>query len=74
MCHMMLEARNPRNLLMSKIPVLQDPRDSNFNVESPTTENTYKNARPRISNAMDVVLQVTYRDVARSQVTSQKIF
>ena len=32
-------ARNPGNLLMSRIPVLQGPRDSAFDVESPTTEN-----------------------------------
>ena len=73
---MMPEARNPRNLLMSRIPVLQDlqgPRDSAFNVESHTAENTQKNAGPRMSHAMDVVLKVTYRNVVRSQVTSQKI-
>ena len=32
--------RNPRNLLMSRIPVLQGPRDSAFDVENPTAENT----------------------------------
>ena len=73
MCHTMPEARNPRNLLMNRIPVLQDPRDSAFDVESHTTENTCKNERPRMSNAMDVVLQVIYRNVAKSQVTSQMI-
>ena len=73
MCHTMPEARNPRNLLTSRIPVLQGPKDSAFNVESHTPENTYKNTRPRISNAMDVVYQIIYRNVAKSQVTSQMI-
>ena len=37
------EARNPRNLLTSRIPVLlvlQVPRENAFNVENPTAENT----------------------------------
>ena len=37
------EARNPRNLLMSRIPVLlvlQVPRENAFNAENPTAENT----------------------------------
>ena len=40
---MMPEARNPRNLLMSRIPVLlapQVPRENAFDVENPTAENT----------------------------------
>ena len=57
---MMPEVINPRDLLMSRIPVLQDlqdlQRDSAFNVESPSAENIWQNARPRMSNAMVVVL------------------
>ena len=58
---------------MSRIPVLQGPRNSAFNVVNLTTENIKKNAEPRISNVMDVVLLATSRNVARSQVTSQRI-
>ena len=65
--------RNLGNLLMSRIPVLQGPRDSAFNVESPTAESIWKNAEPRKPSVMVVVLQVTSRNVARSQVTSQMI-
>ena len=65
--------RNPGNLLTSRIPVLQGPRDSAFDVESPTTRSIKKNVEPRMQNVMDVALQVTSRNVARSQVTSQVI-
>ena len=66
--------RNPGNLLTSRIPVLQGPRDSAFDVESPTTiKSIKKNAEPRMPSVMVVVLQVISRGVARSQVTSQKI-
>ena len=64
--------RNPENL-MSRIPVVQGPRDSAFNMESPTTKNIKKNAEPRMPSVMVVVLQIISRNVARSQVTSQKI-
>ena len=65
--------RNPGNLLTIRIPVPQGPRDSAFDVESPTTKSIKKNAEPRMPSVMVVVLQVISRGVARSQVTSQKI-
>ena len=73
MCNMIAGARNPENLLTSRIPVLQVPRDNAFDVVNPTTRNIKKNAEPRMPNVMDVVLLVTSRNVARSQATSQKI-
>ena len=69
----MKETRRNQGNLMSRIPVLQGPRDSHFDVESPTTKSIKKNAEPRMPNVMVVVLQVTSRNVARSQVTSQMI-
>ena len=71
MCHTKAGARNPENLLTSRIPVLQGPRDSAIVVESPAAKSTKKNAEPRMPSVMVVALQVTSRDVARSQVISQ---
>ena len=73
MCHTTAEARNPENLLMSRIPVLQGPRDSAFDVVNLTTENIKKNAEPRMPNVMDVVSLATSRNVIKNQVTSQRI-
>ena len=76
---MTAEARNPRNLLPSRIPalpvllqILQAPRENAFNVENPSARNTKKNAEHRMSSAMVVTLKVISRNVVRSQVTSQK--
>ena len=66
-------ARNPENCLMNRIPILQGPRDSAIGVENPTTKSIKKNAEPRMQSLIVVALQVTSRNVARSQVTSQKI-
>ena len=80
MSHMTAEARNPRNLLTSRIPVLlilqvlQTLRkESAFDVENPSAENTYKNAEPRMLHVMDVALKVTTRNVVRKQVAFQEI-
>ena len=76
MSHTTAGARNPRNLLTSRIPILLVlqvlQRESAFDVESPTAENIYKNAEPRMSHVMVVALKVISKDVVRSQVTSQK--
>ena len=73
--HTTAEARNPRILLTSRIPVLllQVPRENAFDVVNPSADNTWKNAGPEKSHAMVVALKVISRNVARSQVTSQKI-
>ena len=74
-------SRNPRNpeFLASRIPVLllQVPTGSKRIVLSMwwihSADNTWKNAGHRMSLAMVVALKVISRNVARSQVTSQKI-
>ena len=73
--HTIVEVRNPRLLLTSRIPVLplQVPRENAFGVVNPSADNTWKNAGHRMSFAMVVALKVISRNVARSQVTSQKI-
>ena len=79
MSHTTAGARNPRNLLASRIPVLlilQVPqvlrKESAFDVVNPSAENTYKNAEPRILHATIVASKAISRNVVRSQVTSQK--
>ena len=62
---------NRIQVLILQVPqVLQAPRDSAFDVENPTAKSIKKNAEPRMPNVMVVALQVTSRNVARSQVTS----
>ena len=73
MFHMKETRKDPGDLLTSRIPVLQGPRDSALDVESPTTKSIKKSAEPRMPSVMVVVLQVTSRNVARSLVTSQMI-
>ena len=51
---MIATRRNPGNLLTSRIPILQGPRDSASDVESPTTESIKKNAEPRMPSVMHV--------------------
>ena len=69
-------ARNPRNLLMSRILVLQVllalGKESASDVVNLTAENIYKNAEPRISYVMVVASKVTSKDVVRNQVTYQE--
>ena len=72
-------ARNPRNLLTSRIPVLitlQVPqilrKENASDVVNLTVENIYKNAEPRILHATIVASKAISRNVVRSQVTSQK--
>ena len=73
MFHIKRTRKNPGNLLTSRIPVPQGPRDSAFDVENPTTKKIKKNAEPRMPRVMVVVLQVISRNVATSQVTSKEI-
>ena len=77
MSHMTAGARNPRNLLMSRIPVLlqvlQVPKESASDVVKLTAENTYKNAEPRMLHVMVVASKVTSRNVVRKQVSFQEI-
>ena len=52
-CHMTAGARNPRNLLTSRIPVLLQVlqvlgKESASDVENHTAESIYKNAEPRM--------------------------
>ena len=75
-----VEARNPRNLLTSRIPVLlilQVPqilrKESASDVVNLSAENTYKNAEPRMLHVMDVASKVTTRGVVRKQVSFQEI-
>ena len=77
---MTAEARNPRNLLTSRIPVLlilQVPqilrKESASDVVNLSAENIYKNAEPRMLHVMDVALKVTTRNVVRKQVSFQEI-
>ena len=80
MSHTTAGARNPRNLLTSRIlvllilqvlPVLG--KESAFDVVNLTAENIYKNAEPRMLHVMVVALKVISRDVVRNQVTFQEI-
>ena len=77
MSHTTAGARNPRNLLMSRIPVLlqvlQVPKESASDVVKLTAENTYKNAEPRMLHVMVVASKVTSRNVVRKQVSFQEI-
>ena len=79
MSHTTAGARNPRNLLTSRIPVLLIlqvlqvlRKESAFDVVNLTAENIYKNAEPRTLHATVVASKVISRNVVRSQVTSQK--
>ena len=76
MSHMTAGARNPRNLLASRIPVLQVPqilrKENAFDVVNLSAENIYKNAEPRMLHVMDVASKVTSRNVVRKQVSFQK--
>ena len=75
------ETRNPENLpdpgvipiLASRILVLQAPRSSIFDVESPIAKSTKKNAEPRMPSVMPVTRLATSRNAVRNLVTSQKI-
>ena len=77
MSHTTAGARNPRNLLTSRIPVLlqvlQVPKESASDVVNLTTENIYKNAEPRMLHVMVVASKVTTRNVVEKQVTFQEI-
>ena len=77
MSHTIAGARNPRNLLTSRIPVLlqvlQVPKESASDVVNLTAENIYKNAEPRMLHVMDVASKVTTRNVVGKQVTFQEI-
>ena len=80
MSHTTVEARNPRNLLTSRILVLlilQVPqilrKESASDVVNLSAENIYKNAEPRMLHVMDVALKVTTRNVVRKQVSFQEI-
>ena len=79
MSHTTAGARNPKNLLMTRILVLLIlqvllalGKESASDVVNLTAENIYKNAEPKISYVMVVASKVTSKDVVRNQVTSQK--
>ena len=80
MSHTTAGARNPRNLLMSRIlvlPILQVlpalRKESASDVVNLTAENIYKNAEPRMLHVMVVASKVTTRNVVRKQATFQEI-
>ena len=80
MSHTTAGARNLRNLLTGRIPVLlilQVPqilrKESASDVVNLSAENTYKNAEPRMLHVMDVASKVTTRNVVRKQVPFQEI-
>ena len=80
MSHTTAGARNPRNLLTSRIPVLlilQVPqilrKESASDVVNLSAENIYKNAEPRMLYVMNVASKVTTRNVVRKQVSFQEI-
>ena len=60
-------------LLANRIPVLQAPRSSAFDVENPTAKSTKKNVEPRMLSVMPVTRLATLRNVVRNLVISQMI-